>query len=273
MKKTIAFLLVSICFCNCGEKKEAIDFITLNGVEFNAKPFEMPDVKVMDSLKRAHDSCMGFSFNANAFLVGRVDFLIGSIVNKQSLKMVGTIADLGLTDKELISKLNIISKPCYEKRILHVPLKTMLGRNFTLDVPNTDEALNKEIHDAISASGDVEMQTGSWTYIDIQNGLKKLLDTAKSVKLLHYKDNLLDSSNMVLTSAESISNVSFIITTKNDISESLQVLLKRKPSFSLSSSPILQVSVQLFYIDSNKFQMTFNGFFPVAGKFMKVQYK
>ena len=273
MKKAIAFLLVSVCFCNCSEKKETIDFMTLDAVEFHAKQFEILNVEMLDSLKRVHDSCMGFSFKANAFLIGRVDFLIGSIVNKQSLKTVSTIADLGLTNNELISEFNIISRPCYDKRILHVPVKTMLGNNFALNVPNTNELLNKEINDAISASGDVEMQAGSWTYLDIADALKRLLDTAKGPKLLQYKDNLLDTSNMILTSEESISNVSFIITTEKDISQSLQTLLKGKPSWSLSSSPVLPVSIQLFYISSNKFQLSFSGFFPVAGKFMKAELK
>jgi len=273
MKKAIGFLVVLICFCNCSQKKETIEFITLNETQFNAKQFEMLNVEMMDSLKRVHDSCMGFSFNANAFLVGRVGFSIGSIVNKQSLKVVGTIADLGLTNIELISRFNVISKPCYDKRILHIPLKTMFGKDFTLDIPNTDEVLNKEIDDAISAARDVETQFGSWTYVDIEEALKELLDTTKNANLSHYRGNLLDTSNMILTSMEGVTNVSFIITTEKDFSKSLQDLLTSKPSVLLSSSPVSQISIQLFYIDSNIFQITFNGFFPVAGKFMEAELK
>lgn len=95
-------------------------------------------------------------------------------------------------------------------------------------------------------------------YLDVKYVLKKILDTTKESRLLRYRQNLLDSSNMVLTAAESISDVSFVINTEKDISEPLQALLKTKPSV---SSPNSQVSMQLFYLNSNKFQMNFFWFF------------
>jgi hypothetical protein len=271
MKKLIIFVFVSVCFCSCSQKKKAIDFVTLKETEFNAKPFEIPNGKVWDSLKHVHDSCMSFSFDANALLLQRKNSLfIGSILNRQSLKTVNALSDLGFPQEQLISNFNMISKPCYEKRVLHLPLKLMLGENFALQIPNVSEALNKEINDAISTSGETEMQTGSWVYLDMTDALKNILDTTKLPQSLRYKENLLDTDNMVLTAAESITDVSFIINTQKNISEPLQDLLKSKPSI---LQPDGRTSARLFYIDNNKFQMSFNGFFPIVGEFMKAVLK
>ncbi len=68
MKKAIIFLFVSVCFCNCSKKKETISFVPLHATEFNAKSFALPiSNEIVDSLKQAHDNCMVFSFDANAF--------------------------------------------------------------------------------------------------------------------------------------------------------------------------------------------------------------
>ena len=271
MKCAIIFLLVSVCFCNCGEKKETIDFVTLKETEFNAKPFALPFGNIRDSLKQVHDSCMGFSFNANAFLAPTRDtFFIGNVVNRQSLKVVNTLRDLGLTRNQLFSNFNMLTNPCYAKRVLHLPLKLMLGENFIRQFPTAGEAVNKEIGEAIAASGEAEMTTGSWVYLDVKYALKSIMDTIKSAGGLRYKENLLDTANMVLTSTESITNVSFLIDAEKDFSEPTQVLLKSKPSVSYPNS---QLSIQLFYISSNRFQITFNGFFPVVGEFMKAELK
>ena len=272
MKKAILFLFLSVCFCNCSEKKESINFETLNETEFNARPFEVPRGMITDSIKQAHDSCMGFSFDANAILAQTRDsFFIGSIINRQSLKIVTTIGDLGLTRAQLFSSFNILTNPCYEKRVLHFPLKSVLGEHFNLQFPGADEALNKEINDAIAASGDAEMQTGSWVYLDMKDALKNIMDTTKSPGGLRYRENLLDTSNMVLTATESITNVSFMIHTGKDISEPLQAFLKNRPSASQPTDP--PISIQLFYIDGSKFQITFSGLFPAVGKFMKAVLK
>src|SRR4051794_29736684 len=106
MKKAIIFLLVSICCYSCSEKKQTLEFVTLNKSEFNAKAlFEIPEDKITDSLKQAHDSCMGFSFDANVMLIDtKYNFFPGTIVNRQSLKTVNTIIDLGLAQNELMSR-------------------------------------------------------------------------------------------------------------------------------------------------------------------------
>jgi hypothetical protein len=271
MKKLITSLLAAVCVCSCSQKKKAIDFVTLKETEFNAKPFEIPNVRMWDSLKHVHDSCMSFTFDANVLLLQRkYNLFVGSIVNRQSLKIVNTLSDLDFPQEKLVSNFNMISKPCYEKRVLHLPLKLMLGENFALQIPNVSEALNKEINDAISASGETEMQTGSWVYLDITGALRNILDTTKLPQSLRYKENLLDTANMVLTAAESITDVSFVINTQRNISEALQDLLKSKPSI---LQPDARTSARLFYINKNKFQLSFNGFFPVVGEFMKAVLK
>ncbi len=106
MKKALIFLLVSVGFCNCNKRKETLDFVALNKAEFNTKPFEFFKGTIADSLRRSHDSC---------------------ILNRQSLQTVSTLDDLGVTLNQLTPNFNIISKPCYEKRDLHFPLKSLLG--------------------------------------------------------------------------------------------------------------------------------------------------
>lgn len=271
MKKLLTLLLISICFCKCSEQKQNIVFATLPLSEFNAKPFEIPGGDLADSLKRVHDSCMGFSFNANAMLAKKDAFFIGCIVNKRSLEVINTINDLGITQPQLISKFNILTNPCYEKHVLHFPLRSILGESFRLQFPDIDEARNKEINDAITASNDAEMDAGSWIYLDMKNVLKSMLDTVTGAGALRYKSNLIDTSNMVLTAVESITDISFMISPEQGISEPLQALLKTR--LSSSTGPNSQYTVQLYYIDNDKFKMTLNGFFPVAGEFMKAELK
>lgn len=271
MKKIIPLLLLTVCLCHCSEKKKFIDFAALPTTEFNARPFEIPGGNVADSFKQAHDSCMGFSFNANTMLTQKHDYFIGCIVNKNSLEVVNTINDLGLSQPQIMARFNILTNPCYEKHVLQFPLRTILGENFILQFPGIDEKLNKEINDAITTSNNAEMQAGSWIYLDLKNVLKTIMDTATSSETLRYKNNLLDTSNMVLTAVESITDISFMISPAQGISEPLQALLKNKVSSSVGQNA--QYSVQLFYIDNDKFKMTLNGFFPVVGEFMKAELK
>lgn len=268
MKKIILLLLLGVCFFNCSEKKKNLEFAKLNSTEFNAKTLGIPSGNVTDSLKQVHDSCMGFSFNANAMLIQKDTFFIGSIVNKQSLDIVNTTNNLGLTRPQLMSRFNILTTPCYEKHVIHFPLRSILKENFILQLPNIDTALNKEINDAINASNDAEMQSGSWIYLDIQNVLKSIMDTIKTTEGLRYKNDMFDTSNMVLTAVESITDISFIINTPNGISAPLQAVLKNKPT---TRSPDGRFSMQLFYIDTDRFKLGFGGFFPVVGEFMKAE--
>ena len=269
MKKSILCLLITGCFCHCSSNKKTIDFLTLSPTELNTKLLALPKGSIPDSLKRAHDSCMGFYFDVNALLINTRDkFGIGSIVNRQSLQVINTLSDLGLNHTQMVSNFNVLTNPCYEKRTLHIPLKSLLGDTFNLRLPDVDEAINKEINSAISASGNAQMQTGSWVYLDIKDALQHILDTTKQAASLRYKENLLDTSNMVLTALESITEVSFLISTEKEISKPLQHILEKKPSVSRPGS---QSVLYLFYIDDHTFQINISGFFPVLGQFMKAE--
>ncbi len=272
MKKIAIFLLLSFCFCHCSEKKQTLDFVTLKKNQFTATPFELPGGGIPDPLlQRAHDSCMGFAFDMNAlFIQTRDTFSIGSIVNRRSLKVLNTLTDLGLTQQQIASRFMVITNPCYEKKVLQFPLRSLLGDAFALKLPGAGEALNKEINDAVSASQEADMQTGSWVYLDMRDALQSIIDTTKSATILQYKSNLMDTANMVLASIESVTDVSFLIHTHRAMPAPLLSLLKTKPSV---ANPRSQASLKLSYIADNQFEMTLNGFFPVAGRFMKAEWK
>lgn len=270
MRTMLILLLASFYFIRCSEKKESIAFTVLPAAGFNAKSFELPE-GIPDSLKQAHDSCMGFSFDVNAlFIQTRDTFSIGSIINRRSLKQVNSFAGLGISQSQIASLSTIITNPCYEKRALQIPLKSLLGSGFSLLLPNAPSALNQELNDAIAAANNTNMTTGSWLYLDIRSALMTILDTATSQSGLLYKQNLLDTANMILTATESVTDVSFIITTSQDISKPLLTLLQTKPSVTTTEA---QTSLTLYYISDNKFQLTINGFFPVAGQFTKAEWK
>ena len=106
----------------------------------------------------------------------------------------------------------------------------------------------------------------------MKEALKKILDTAKSSPGLRYKNDLLDTANIVLIAAESIMNIRIVINTEKNISEPLQALLKTKPSALLpNSTSLLKPTVRLYYLNSNKFQISIEGFFPIAGQFVKAE--
>jgi hypothetical protein len=263
---------MSTCFCKCAGKKETVHFVDLNPTEFDAKQLSLPNGKMIDSVKHLHDSCMGISFDANAILVGAKDsFFIGSILNKKSLQVVGTLNDLGLSQNDMSSQFNVITNPCYEKKVFHFPLKSMVGKNYiAVELPGADKAINEELNNAILSSRNEEMETGSWVYLDLNAALKNMVDTIKSPLGLQYRKNLLDTANIVLTAVESIMRVSFHIDTQKDMSEKLQALLQTRPSVIL---PNYKYPVKFFYISPNRLQVTIEGFFPVIGKFMKAELK
>ena len=266
MKPRIVFLSILLLGYSCSHKKDAISFTTLTQTEFNAKPFQLP-LGMPDSLKRAHDSCMGFSFDVNAiFIQTRDTFGIGSIVNRQSLKRVDSIGSLGITPAQIASMSTIISNPCYEKRVLQFPLKRLLGDTFNLSVPGATAAVNEELNNAIATSANTEMSTGSWVYLDIRGMLTTVPDTIQSEAGNRYKQNLLDTANMVLTATESVTDIGFLITTSKSMSQPLLTLLQTKPSVTNAAT---QTSLTLYYISDDKFELKINGFFPVVGQFMK----
>lgn len=271
MKKALYILAVAMCIYGCSKKKEALSFEKLPEANFNSAPFNVYKDSMSPRLKQTHDSCMGFSFNSNAsFLHLKEHYFIGTIVNRQTLKMVNDFQALGLTMPQLMSNFNIISKPCYDKKELPYRLKTFLGEDFSVKFPSVDPAVSNELNEAISSVNQTNMQIGSWVYLDLEYALRKLLDTAKAPALIRYKQDLLDTSNMVLAATESITDVSFLIKYDKDFSPALQAFLKTKPSISL---PVPQPSMHFFYVDDHTLQMAFNGFFPIIGEFKRAVLK
>ena len=142
---------------------------------------------MIDSLKHVHDSCMGISFDANAILAGEGDHLfIGDILKKQSMEVVGTLYDLGLDPRELANKYNIVTTPCYQKKVINIPLKTLFGENFVLKLAGPNEVINKEINDYIKNSENQRIHAGSWVYLDLNSVLENMADTIKSETGLKY---------------------------------------------------------------------------------------
>ena len=268
MKEVTICLLVFACFSSCSTKKQSIDFVALQASDFNSAPFDLPSGQLPASAKQAHDSCMGFSFDANAILIRTGDtFFIGSVVNRQSLAVIRRSNELGLTQKQLISQFNVISEPCYEKKVLNFPLRSILGENFSLQLPGADESTNRKINEVLQTSVIDEIESGPWVYVDMKGVLKNILDTVMSDDGLRYKSAALDSANMVLTSLEAVTYLTFVIHTKDEISPSLQAALKSEPFVPF---PKATFTIQLFYSNSKEIKMAVNGFFPAAGQFMRV---
>lgn len=271
MKQFILYMAAAACFCQCTPKKEYVTFENLKPTEFNAGQLKLPGGKIIDSIKRAHDSCMGVSFDANVILAGTKDSLfIGDIVNRQTLKRIITLGDLGIDLQKMGMQYNIVTNPCYEKKELHFPLRSILGENFSVTLPGAEDAVNKELNDIITAAQDEEMETGSWIYLDLNEMIKNIVDTNKTAIGLQYRKSLLDSSNMMLAAMESIMRVSFMIYSAKEMSEKLKTALSAKPLISL---PGKRYPIKFFYIGPDQFQVSSDGFFPVIGKFMKAVIK
>jgi hypothetical protein len=266
MNKILFFLLAAICLCRCGRKNNQVDFVALQEKDFNSSRFTIPAGQIADSSKRAHDSCMGFSFDVNAvFIETRDTFFIGNIVNRQSLKVINGIQSLGLSEKQLIPKFSIALVSCYNKSIFNSPLKSTLGENFRLEIKGASNAVSKELNDAVTAENASEIEAGPWAYLDMEDALKNILDTAKSPEIQRYRKDALDSNNMVLTAVEALTYITFTIHTKQKISKETEALLKTKP-FALQQT---YFSIQLSFVNDYSFALSLNGFFPVVGKFMR----
>ena len=186
------------------------------------------------------------------------------------MQVVGTLSDVGINHNKMISQYNIVTNPCYEKKVLYFPLQSILGENFSIALPGADAAVNKELNDIIASSKDEEMQTGSWIYLDLNAALKNIADTNKTPAGLQYRKQLLDTNNIVLTAVESIMRVSFLVDAGKEMSEKLKAAIRTKPSVLV---PGARYPINFFYIGPNQFQLSMDGFFPMVGKFMKAGLK
>ncbi|MBI3717959.1 MAG: hypothetical protein HY252_05130 [Sphingobacteriales bacterium] len=271
MKKLLFFLLITSSLFQCTSKKETLSFEKLNSNEFNAGNRTIPGGKSIDSVKHAHDSCMGISFDANVVLAGSKDSLFaGTILNRRTLKVAGSLNELGFDFEKMSTQYIIITNPCYEKKEFHFPLKSIFTGDLTIELPNSASSINKELNEIIAASQDQEVRTGSWVYLNIKQLIKNMMDTIKSEKGELYKAKLLDTSNMVVTAVESIMRVDFIIHSNKLMSPALRAKLAEKPTAKIAG---LKYQVNFYLISPDQLQISIDGFFPIIGKFMKVQLK
>ena len=271
MRKLTLCLLIVPSLIGCSHKKETVNFEKLPEAELSGISFRLPNDKLVDSLKEAHNRCMGVYFDANIILFEpKANFFIGTIVNKHSGDVVATTKGLGISAKQAVSQYSMVTTPCYTKNDLHLPLRSILGDTFKVALLGGNETLNTEMNNAILSSDSAEIETGSWIYLDMKDALKNMVDTGKSANILQYKKQLLDTSNIVLIAAENLMNIRIVINTAKDLSSPLQVLLQSSPSAEIpNSTSVLKTGIKFYFFNSRKFQMTIDGFFPIAGQLVK----
>jgi hypothetical protein len=278
MKRVVLFFAIFcniiIYGCSNNQKKGTIQFIPLSENDFNYPAdtsFAIPKGKIWDERKRIHDSCMGSSFAANAIFIRTKDtFRLGSIVNRKTMQVVTELRLQDDRNGRLASVFNFITKPCYEKRPVHISIDSFLNKKLDLKIDGAGENINRQLMHAMSGSINTEIETGSWFNVELTDALGKILDTTSDVSKLEYKKYLLEPDNMILVRSASITDITFYIHTKNPISNQLQTILKQKPSATVENS---NRKAQLFLISNNSIGITLNDFFQVMGQFMKCELK
>ncbi len=270
MKKVFFCLTVLIFFfCNCSPTEQGIKFLSLSDTDFNSAAIGISKGIISDSIKRNLDSCMGYSFAANALFIRTKDtFGLGCIVNRKTLQVVRNLNPGVLSKSEFSSVFTFVTSPCYEKRTINIPVDLFLRNHVNLKLPGVNENINKELNDDVAASENTEVETGSWVYAGLSDGLGNILDTAKDPLKTAYKKYLLNPDNMILVRSGIITEITFYINTQKPISNSLKAVLVQKPSQVSDSS---NLKIRLFYIDDTRFELTFTGFFQIMGQFMKAE--
>lgn len=181
MKQIQLLLFIAVFFCACSKKKNSIDFVTLSKEEISSLPNKLPDNPTIDSIEQAHNRCMGVAFDANAFLVNmKENAFIGNVVNKNTGKVASHAYQFGINTEKLLSRFSIVTTPCYKKKQFNMSLKSVMGNSFSIDLPGSNKEMGKEITNLMMNSEGAEIETGGWVYMDMQEALKKILDTAKS---------------------------------------------------------------------------------------------
>lgn len=258
-------------FYSCITKQQTIQFKPVSENEFNFKvdsSFAVPHGKIWDERKRIHDSCMGSSYDANAFLMLTKDSLrLGTIVNMKTMKALKSLDLQNFSNGLFSSAFTFTSKPCYEKRPLNIPIESFLNSGLHFKIDSSNEKINMELREVVRNSIHTEIETGSWLNIEMTDALGKILDTTTDESLIEYKTTLLTPGNMILVRSSSITEISFYFHSKNPLPSDLQKKLMGKPI--AYEQPFLKA--QLFYLDSNSFELKLNGFFQMVGQFMKCE--
>lgn len=230
--------------------------------------FAVPHGKIWDERKRIHDSCMRSSYAVNAILMRTRDTIpVGGIVDRKTLKIVDQFPFF--TDpSNLFSSLFLFdTKPCYEKRVIDVPIDSFMNHKFLFKIDSSNNKLNNELIIAVRNSVQTEIETGSWLNMELTDAFGKMLDTTSNEKLLEYKNALLDSNNMILVRSSSVTEINFFFHTEKPLPADLLKKLSTKPV----SMEQAYFRSQLFYIDNNSFELKLNGYFQAMGQFMKCE--
>ena len=276
MKKLPFFLIIACsvtlyCCAGCGEQRQkVITFSPLGDADFSFtadSSYSMPKGKMWDEKLRLHDSCMGTQFSANAMFIRKKDtFHLGAIVNKKTMKIVRDVDIRSFGGGRIMQVLDVITKPCYERMPIQAHVDSFFNTKITITLPGATETINRELNNTIRNSISTHMQMGSWLNAGLTNAFTHILDTATNAELLAYKNDLLDSNNVVLVKSSSITDFTFYINTEKPLSAELQAILKKKPMGNIKHA---NFGAQLFYLDDHSLELSFSGIFQVMGQFMK----
>lgn len=270
--RNFIFCLITCCLvcasCN-NQPEKKIHFLPLQGSMFNFmadSTFTPPDAETAAERKRAFDSCMGESYEPNAvFMKTKDTFFIGSIVNRNTMKMVKNIPFQQLQNASVF---RFIERPCYDKIKLNVTPASFMKRTVELNIPGADSNTNYQFNDLFNNSKNAELEVSFWVNLELNDGFGKILDTTTNAALLEYKNILLDSSNMVLIRSTSVTKIGFYITTDKPLTTQLQQALTKTPLIDVPNS-FTKISLSL--INDHLFKVEFNDIFQIMGQFMQAR--
>jgi len=274
MKNFILFFLTCTALSACSNKQQkTIHFMPLQGTFFNFmadSTFVPPNGEAAIERKRAFDSCMGESYEPNAiFLKTKDTFLIGCIVNKNTMKVVKNVPFQSLPKGlQASSLIKFIERPCYDKIKLNVSPATFMNKKIDFVIPGAAENVNKEFNGLFNNSNDAELELSFWANVEFTDALGKILDTTTNADLLDYKKNLTDSANMVLIRNTGVTIITFYINTDKRLSPQLQQALVNKPLVNASDP---NIKTYLSLINDRRFKVEFNGIFQIMGQFMQAK--
>lgn len=264
------FLACMVFFTACNNQlNQSIHFEPLQDTMFNFmadSTFTPPDAKTAVERKRAFDSCMGEGYEPNAvFLKTKDTFMIGSVVNRNSMKVIKNIPFQTLSNTSIF---RFIERPCYGKMKLSVTPADFMKQRVDLAIPNADSATNAEFDDLFNYAKNAELEMSFFVNLEFTDGLAKTLDTTNNAELLEYKNILLDTTNMVLIRSTSVTKISFYIHTNQPMSTQLQKALTNS---SLIDLPNSYIKLSLSLINDRMFKVEFNGIFQIMGQFMQAK--
>jgi len=268
------FFACSVIIASCSnQSQKTIHFEPMQGTFFNFmadSTFMPPNGDAAMERKRAFDSCMGEGYEPNAiFLKTKDTFYIGSIVNRNTMKVVKNIPFNSLTNILQASALvRFIERPCYDKIKLNISPSNFMNTKIDFIIPGAADNVNKEFNDLFNNSKDAELEMSFWVNVEFTDMIGKILDTTTNTNLLDYKKFLTDTANMVLIRSTSVTITSFYINTNKSVSASLQQALVNKP---LVSFPDAEVKTYLSQVNDHRLKVEFNGIFQIMGQFMQAK--